>query len=84
MEICTHLMNGQNDGIVSGFSDLNDEEFFRKAADYLKARDALTELLRVLDKEISGACRSFGNRQSMWGVNPTILRRELKLRGYGV
>lgn len=77
-------MTGQNDGIVSGFCDLTDEQFNRTAADYLKARDALAELLRVCDREISAACRAFGNRNSMWGVNPTILRRELKLRGYGV
>ena len=78
------MMNSQNDGIVSAFCDLTDDEFYRTAADYLKARDALSELLRVCDREVTAACRAFGNRNSMWGVNPTILRCELKLRGYGV
>lgn len=77
-------MNSQNDGIVSALSDLTDDEFYRTAANYLKARDALSELLRLCDREVTAACRAYGDRHSMWGVNPTILRRELKLRGLGV
>lgn len=77
-------MTSHNGGIVSAFSDLTDDEFNSAVAAYLKARDALAELLRICDRDISAACRSFGDRNSMWGVNPTILRRELKLRGYGV
>lgn len=74
----------QSGGIVSDFSDLSDGEFYRTAADYLKARDALDGLLKQLDNEIRGVCREFGNREKTWGVGPIILRRELKLRGYGV
>lgn len=82
--ITTPLMTSQNDGIVSGFSDLSDDEFYRTAAGYLKARDVMAEYLREFDRQISAACRDFGNRNSMWGVNPTILRRELRLRGLSV
>lgn len=77
-------MTRQNDGIVSGFSDLTDEEFNSAAAEHLRVRDALVEQLRECDREISAACRTFGNRHSMWGVNPTILRRELRFRGFSV
>lgn len=40
--------------------------------------------MREIDREISGAALVFGSKEKMWGVNPTILRRELRLRGFGV
>lgn len=80
----TRLMNSLNAGIVSDFSDLSDATFLEGAADYIRARDYLETLLRDADKNIRALCLEYGRRESMWGVNPTILRRELKLRGHGV
>jgi hypothetical protein len=74
----------QSGGINSEFSELTDEEFFRTAASILTARADLEALLRKSDRDINAVGREFGNRLKMWGMNPTILRRELRLRGYGV
>ena len=74
----------QSGGINSEFSESPDQEFLRKASAYLKKRDILESQLRELNRDISEACLEFGGRFKMWGVNPTILRRELKLRNFGV
>jgi len=83
-EIITSLPTSQDGGINSVFSDLPDQEFFRIAAAYFTKRDALEAALKEIDRDISVVGREFGDRLKMWGMNPTILRRELRLRGFGV
>lgn len=83
-EIITSLPTSQSGGINSGGSELSDQEFFRTAAAYFAERDRLEGWLREMDRDISDACLEFGKRAKMWGVNPNILRRELRLRGFGV
>lgn len=83
-EIITSLPTSQDGGINSDFSDLPDQEFFRIAAAHFTKRDALEAEIRELDRSISTVGREFGDRLKMWGMNPTILRRELRLRGFGV
>ena len=82
--IITSLRTSQSGGINSGFSESDDADFYRRAFDLIAPRDVLEANLRNLDGQIRSACTEFGERNSMWGVNPTILRRELKLRGFGV
>ena len=79
--IIMSLPTSQSDGINSVGSD---QEFFSKSASYFAERDALEAQLREVDRQIRDAALEFGDRVKMWGVNPTILRRELKLRGFGV
>lgn len=83
-EIITSLRTSQSGGINSGFSESGDAEFYRHAVDLISTRDVLEASIRKLDGQIRSACTEFGERNSMWGVNPTILRRELKLRGFSV
>lgn len=78
------LPTSQSGGINSVGSESTDQEFFSKSASYFAERDALEAQLREVDRQIRDAALEFGNRVKMWGVNPTILRRELKLRGFGV
>ena len=78
------LPTSQSGGINSVGSDSADQEFFGKCASYFAERDALEARLRGVDRQIRDAALEFSNREKMWGVNPTILRRELKLRGFGV
>lgn len=78
------LPTSQRGGINSLGSELTDQEFFCKTAGYFVERDALEARLREVDIQIRYAALGFSNREKMWGVNPTILRRELKLRGFGV
>lgn len=80
-ETITSLPTNQSGGINSVDSD---QEFFSKAADLFVERDRLEGWLREIDKDISDAGLEFGKRAKMWGVNPAILRRELRLRGFGV
>lgn len=80
-EIIMSLPTSQSGGINS---DDSDQEFFSKSASYFAERDALEAQLREVDRQIRDAALEFGDRVKMWGVNPTILRRELKLRGFGV
>jgi hypothetical protein len=74
----------QSGGINSALSKLNDDEFCRVAAGYLAARDSLEKLIRECDNNLSEVGRAYGDRFKLWGVSPTILRRELRLRGLGV
>jgi hypothetical protein len=83
-EIITSLPTSQDGGINSVFSDLPDQEFFRIAATYFTKRDVIEAELKEIDRDLSVVCRAFGERLKLWGMSPTILRRELKLRGYGV
>jgi hypothetical protein len=78
------LPTSQSGGINSVGSDSTSQEFFGKCASYFAERDALEARLREVDRQIRDAALEFSNREKMWGVNPTILRRELKLRGFGV
>ena len=78
------LPTSQSGGINSVGSEPTDEEFFSKSASYFAERDALEARLREVDRQIRETALEFSNREKMWGVNPTILRRELKLRGFGV
>lgn len=78
------LQTSQSDGINSVGSEPTDQEFFSKSASYFVERDALEARLREVDRQIRDTALEFSNREKMWGVNPTILRRELKLRGFGV
>ena len=78
------LPMSQSGGINSVGSKPTDQEFFSKSASYLAERDALDARMREVDRQIRDAALEFGDRVKMWGVNPTILRRELKLRGFGV
>jgi len=78
------LPTSQSGGINSVGSESTDQEFFSEAASYFAERDALEAQLREVDRQIRDAALEFGDRVKMWGVNPTILRRELKLRGFGV
>jgi hypothetical protein len=84
-ETFTRLMSDQSDGMIFGvadFVDLSDGEFFKLAGQYLETHDFLRSLVAQCEKDLKKACLSFGDRTKMWGVNPDILRRELKLRGY--
>ena len=83
-EIIMSLPTSQSGGINSVGSKPTDQEFFSKSASYFAERDALEAQLREVDRQIRDAALEFGDRVKMWGVNPTILRRELKLRGFGV
>jgi hypothetical protein len=83
-EIITSYPMNPNGGINLVLSELPNQDFFSIAASQLLKRDALESQLRELDRNISGIGREFGDRLKMWGMNPTILRRELRLRGYGV
>jgi hypothetical protein len=78
------LPTSQSGGINSVGSESTDQEFFSKSASHFAERDALEAQLREVDRQIRDAALEFSNRVKMWGVNPTILRRELKLRGFGV
>lgn len=78
------LPTSQSGGINSVSSESTDQEFFCKSASYFAERDALEARLRQVNIQIRDAALEFSNREKMWGVNPTILRRELKLRGFGV
>lgn len=78
------LPTSQSGGINSVGSESTDQEFFEKSASYFAERDALEARLREVDLQIRNAALEFSSREKMWGVNPTILRRELKLRGFGV
>jgi hypothetical protein len=78
------LPTSQSGGINSVGSESTDQEFFSKSASYFAERDALEARMREVDRQIRDAALEFSNREKMWGVNPTILRRELKLRGFGV
>jgi hypothetical protein len=78
------LRTSQSGGINSVCSEPTDQEFFSKSASYFAERDALEARLREVDRQIRDTALEFSNREKMWGVNPTILRRELKLRGFGV
>ena len=78
------LPTSQSGGINSVGSESTDQEFFSKSASHFAERDALEAQLREVDRQIRDAALEFSNREKMWGVNPTILRRELKLRGFGV
>lgn len=82
--IIMSLPTSQSGGINSVGSESTDQEFFSKSARYFAERDALEAQLREVDRQIRDAALEFGDRVKMWGVNPTILRRELKLRGFGV
>jgi hypothetical protein len=78
-------MNTQSGGIISGgfdFADMADADLFASAARLLKVQDALAKAIRANETEIRKACLAYAERAGMWGVNPDILRRELKLRGY--
>ena len=84
-ETDTRLMNTPSGGIISGgfdFADLPDSEVFEIAANYLRTQDALTVAMRATEANLRKACLAYADRAGMWGVNPDILRRELKLRGY--
>lgn len=84
-ETHTRLMNSQSDGIISGdfdFADLSDSEVFEAAALFLKTQDALKIAMRSTEANLRKVCLAYADRAGMWGVNPDILRRELKLRGY--
>jgi len=83
-ETITSLPKSQSGGINSVYSESTDQEFFSKAASHFAERDALEARLREVDRQIRDTALVFGDREKMWGVNPTILRRELKLRGFGV
>ena len=83
-ETITSLPKSQSGGINSVYSESTDQEFFSEAASYFAERDALEARLREVDRQIRITALEFSNREKMWGVNPTILRRELKLRGFGV
>lgn len=78
------LPTSRSGGINSVYSESTDQEFFEKSASYFAERDALEARLREVDIQIRNAALEFSSREKMWGVNPTILRRELKLRGFGV
>jgi hypothetical protein len=78
------LPTSQSGGINSVYSESTDQEFFSETASYFAERDALEARLREVDRQIRETALEFSNREKMWGVNPTILRRELKLRGFGV
>lgn len=78
------LPTSQSGGINSVYSESTDQEFFKKSASYFAERDALEARLREVDLQIRNSALEFSSREKMWGVNPTILRRELKLRGFGV
>lgn len=78
------LPKSQSGGINSVGSESTDQEFFEKSASYFAERDALEARLREVDRQIRETALEFSSREKMWGVNPTILRRELKLRGFGV
>lgn len=78
------LPTSQSGGINSVGSDSTGQEFFGKCVSYFAERDALEARLREVDRQIRDASLEFSDREKMWGVNPTILRRELKLRGFGV
>ena len=82
--IIMSLPTSQSGGINSVHSESTDQEFFSEAASYFTERDALEARLREVDRQIRITALEFSNREKMWGVNPTILRRELKLRGFGV
>lgn len=84
-ETDTRLMNTPSGGIISDgfdFADLPDSEMFEIAANYLRTQDALTVAMRTTEANLRKACLAYADRAGMWGVNPDILRRELKLRGY--
>jgi len=83
-ETIMSLPTSQSGGINSAEFELTDQEFFSEAASHFAERDALEARLRAMDRQIRETALEFSNRQKMWGVNPTILRRELKLRGFGV
>jgi hypothetical protein len=83
-EIIMSLPTSQSGGINSVGSDSTSQEFFGKCVSYFAERDALEARLREVDRQIRDASLEFSDREKMWGVNPTILRRELKLRGFGV
>ena len=82
--IIMSLRTSQSGGINSVYSESTDQEFFSEAASHFAERDALEARLRQVDRQIRETALEFSNREKMWGVNPTILRRELKLRGFGV
>ena len=83
-EIITSLPTSQSDGINSVGSELSDQEFFSIAAGHFAERDRLEALLQEADNKIRDAGLEFSKRVKMWGVSPNILRRELRLRGFGV
>lgn len=83
-ETITSLPKSPSGGINSVGSEPTDQEFFSEAASYFAERDALEARLREVDRQIRDTALVFSSREKMWGVNPTILRRELKLRGFGV
>ena len=78
------LPTSQSGGINLGGSEPTDQEFFSKCASYFAERGGIEARLREVDQQIREAALEFSIREKMWGVNPTILRRELKLRGFGV
>lgn len=77
-ETSTVYLRSRFDGI-SGRS--SEADILKRAAEKINERDALTERLRELDNEISGLCLEFSAASGSWGINLTILRREMKLRG---
>lgn len=83
-ETITSLPTSQSGGINSGCSELSDQEFFSIAAGHFAERDRLEALLQEADNKIRDAGLEFSKRVKMWGVSPNILRRELRLRGFGV
>ena len=83
-EIITSLPKSQSGGINSLGCEPTDQEFFSNAASHFAERDALEARLREVDRQIRETILVFSSREKMWAVSPTILRRELKLRGFGV
>lgn len=83
-ETNTSLPTSRDGGINSVFSDLPDQEFFSIAAAHFTKRDAIEAQMREIDRELSVCCREFGLRLKSWGISPTILRREIRMRGFGV
>lgn len=83
-EIIIPLLINRSGGINSGFSELSDDDFCRRAAAHLAERDNLERLLRECDSDARSVALEFGKRFKLWGVSLSILRRELKMRGFGV
>jgi len=83
-ETITSLPMSQSGGINSVCSELSDQEFFSIAAGHFAERDRLEAALHEADQKIRDAGLEFSKRVKMWGVSPNILRRELRLRGFGV
>lgn len=59
---------------------LSDKQLLAEVRDLLAVKKNLVEELRKIERQLQGVGAIYGDRVGMWGVNETVLRKEVALR----